>query len=209
MSKKSQIPRQAFSKSALPKVDKHTYSTCYSITIRTGYGISLGSYSVDSIIQAFTLEFPDVHASILTIEKADLEAHFQGGIFYSSPKRQDKLRDYFLPHVINLFKEQNPHHTSKQLESVSKYALKIVPHHSFPILFSYCTKEIDGDWSRIIVENPGPWAFHELAPHLYCKHNYPFWTYCFSSDSYSCQCKFSCYPPTGIKNFTPFSKIRV
>lgn len=201
MAKNSKIPRQAKSNIALSKSDKHTYSNCYSITIRTGCGINLGSNSTDSLIQAFTSHHPEILAYILVREKEGNEEHFQGGVFYKTHDklqdnpRQDKIRDALLPYVIDMYKEQNPQYCTKQLQNVAKNALKVVPHTNFKHLYSYCTKAIDGDWSLIEKSLFGPFKSYELAPHLYCIHDYPFWTYNWETNGYSCQCKYGCYPP--------------
>jgi len=160
----------------MKKDNKHTYSTCFSITIRTGHGILLGSDSVNAIIQWFSSD--DKLASILVTEQIGLDTktqHFQGGVFFESPVRQDKIRDKLLPLVIQMFKEQNPLYASKAMDAIKKHSLKIVSHNSFPVLYSYCTKTVDANYELIHFERYGPWTPHQLSPKMYCKHDWPYW----------------------------------
>lgn len=199
MPKIVKIPRQAVSQNSLSKEDKHTYSNCYSITVRTGRGINLGSNSTQAFIQAFTSHSPDILAYILVREKEGLDEHFQGGVFYKTHPikkdnaRQDKIRENLLPYVIQMYKDDTPNYTEKQLANVTRNALKVVDHTDFPHLFSYCTKHIDGDYSLIEKELWGPFKPIELAPHIFCEHNWRYWLD-------EGPCRYGCNPPTGIKN---------
>lgn len=180
----------------LKKPKEHVSANCYSITIRTGHGIPLGSNSVDAIIQWFTSD--KSVASILVREQIGLDKkteHFQGGVFYESPIRQDKLREKLLPLVMAMYQEQVPVFNSKDYENVKKHALKVVAHNSFPVLFSYCTKQVDTDYNKIEFEKYGPWSPHELAPQVYCKHNYPYWKHLYNGDPDDL-CKFGPCSPT-------------
>lgn len=193
MPKKVKIPRQAVSQNSLAEDDKHTKFNCYSITVRTGRGINLGSNSTDAFIQAFTSHFPNILAYILVREKQGLDEHFQGGVFYANPVRQDKIREKLLPHVIQMYKDDTPNYCDKQLANVTRNALKVVDHTDFKHLFSYCTKHVDGDYSLIEKELWGPFKPVELAPHIFCEHNWRYWLD-------EGPCRYGCTPPTGIKN---------
>jgi len=102
----------------IKKKSNSSYSNCYSITIRTGKGINLGSNPLirleEYIIRTFT-------SYIFTIEMENENAHFQGAIYSVTPIRQDKLREKFLSFVIDMYKEDvGPYITDKGLANVRK-----------------------------------------------------------------------------------------
>lgn len=120
----------------------NTTSNCYSLTIRTGNGINLGSSTVSSLVNHI---YATTKYAVLNIEKKDNEAHIQGALFYETPVRQDKLREKFLIYAIDIYKEQcsDPDLiTTTQLENVRKYSVKVKNHNSFDILVKYCMKDL-------------------------------------------------------------------
>ena len=123
-----------------PNLDrKHTICNVFSITIRTGNGLNLGNKTVSQIEQYFEDHFTQY---ILSVEKTDVEAHFQGGCFLATPKRQDHIFRDLKKLVLNLYIEQSDEEPStKKLEQVARFALMVKPHTSFKALIKYCSKD--------------------------------------------------------------------
>lgn len=123
------------------KNNKHTYSNCYSLTIRTGNGFNLGSKSVKDIIE-FIRSISLYH--VLNVEMDSLDEHLQGGFYSETDLRQDTIRDKLNKFTINLFKDNAEYHdqliTTKQLEQVSKHACCLKSHNNFDVLVNYCMK---------------------------------------------------------------------
>ena len=122
--------------------DGHSNSDCYSITIRTGDGVILGSTLHLAIVDWF--HDSDYREYIISIEKNThrndaTEAHFQCGILLTQPQRQDNIRRSILnvlEKCINLTNDQR------------KYAVKVKPHKDWSILVNYCLKEVyRPDWA--------------------------------------------------------------
>lgn len=117
-----------------------TTSNCYSITIRPGNGINLGSNPVMqllSYIEKSSLYF------IFCVEMDGEKAHFQGGVFYESSKRQDNIRRDLLKFTEEIYINSNGSKplTDKGLENMRKHALKVIPHNDWDILVRYTLKE--------------------------------------------------------------------
>lgn len=121
------------SPSCIPKFEqsvngKHYSYNCYSITMRDGCGINLGSRCHTDVLNWFNSQ---PHYAVLSIEKSDKAAHYQGGVFFLSPVRQDHLRSK----LMEIFESLNWNENQK------KHALKIIPHKEPDVLFRYCSKE--------------------------------------------------------------------
>jgi hypothetical protein len=107
-----------------PKSNKHTLSNCYSITIRPGNGVNLGSNTVISLINYINKHFT---TAIFTLEKSDAACHFQGGIFTETPIRQDHLASKMRQFAVDMYTETTAFPTTKQLENVKKHSESSVP----------------------------------------------------------------------------------
>lgn len=117
-----------FPQVTIVKNGKHFSSNSFSITIRDGRGIDLGVKCHSNVVEYFRTE--GTHA-VLTIEKSGNAAHFQGGLIFASPRRQDHLRN----EIMALYKDMN--WDASQL----KHALKVKAHNDPAVLFNYCCKE--------------------------------------------------------------------
>lgn len=141
MPRNRQIPPQRIARNARNSDSKKTYSDCYSITIRTGKGVNLGSNSFSKVLE-YLYEISQYH--VLSLEMDDEKRHLQGGIFTHVPLRQDKIREKILPYVLSMYKEsmedQGSVVTFLGLEQVKKNALCIKPHNNWEILVKYCLK---------------------------------------------------------------------
>jgi len=125
------------------KKNSKTFSNCYSLTIRTGNGVFLGSSSISKVIELLH-SLSDYY--VLSIEKEGVEAHLQGGFFNISQElRQDKVREKFLPLALQLYEDiellNNGLITTKGKENVKKHAVKLVSHNNFKVLSNYCLKD--------------------------------------------------------------------
>lgn len=120
-------------------ISNKTVSNCYSITVRTGNGITLGSTAVTQLMSYITKI--SVY-SVMNIEKTGSEAHIQGAIYMESSIRQDNLRRSLLPYVIKMWEENEDLPTDKQREAVKKHGLKVSPHNDFHVLVKYCLKDL-------------------------------------------------------------------
>lgn len=152
-----------------------TVSNLYSITIRTGKGINLGSNPVTDL---FSYIEKSTQFHIISLEKEENEAHFQGALFYGSPKRQDHIRRDLLPIVERMYLDGlgNSPITEKGLTNVRKHALKIVCHNDFDILVRYTLKEGITP-GRTPVINSLPQELIYYVPEQFCQHNEVF-VYC-------------------------------
>lgn len=146
-----------------------TTSNLYSITIRTGKGINLGS---NPVTELFSLIEKQTCFHIISLEKEENEAHFQGALFYGSPKRQDHIRRDILPIVERMYIDGlgNSPTTEKGLANVRKHALKIVSHNDFDVLVRYTLKEgITPGRTPVISKLPQELKFY--VPEQYCEHD--------------------------------------
>lgn len=118
-----------------------TESNCFSITVRTGNGLILGSKAVDRIIK-YLEEISE--QSIVVTEMSYDNMHLQGGVFLKSLRRQDNLRAALLPMVVDVWKNQQEEYgfevTARAEELVKKHALFIVSHDNWNVLVNYCMK---------------------------------------------------------------------
>lgn len=162
-----QIPLQAPARNRAPNVrDKHTNSDCYSITIRTGKGIDLGSISFSKVIQ-FLKEISRHY--VLALEMDGDNQHLQGGIFTKKLERQDKLREKLLPYVISMWEEEMEFRgkviTFAARENVRKHALCVKPHNDWEVLVKYCLKDTShfiGHSSPVDLDHIGFSCRHEV-----------------------------------------------
>uniref|UniRef100_UPI0040476AD4 hypothetical protein n=1 Tax=Yoonia sp. TaxID=2212373 RepID=UPI0040476AD4 len=138
--KSSKTPQRASKKSTSSKSNVKTVCSVYSITIRTGNGINLGSNSISHLVSY--LASVSTYCA-LNVEKTGKDAHIQGA-FYADPSiRQDNLRRALLPIVEKIYNDNlDPFASEKQLDLVLKHALKVVPHTNFKVLLNYCLKEL-------------------------------------------------------------------
>jgi len=148
--------------------NKKTVSNLYSITIRTGKGINLGS---NPVTELFSYIEKHTQFFFVSVEKEDCEAHFQGGFFYETPKRQDHLRRDLLPFVERMYIDGlglNPI-TEKGLANMRKRALKVVAHNDFEYLVRYTLKEgITPGRTPVISKLPQEFIFY--VPEQFCEH---------------------------------------
>jgi len=148
---------------------KNTESNLYSLTIRTGNGINLGS---NPITELFTYIEKHCQYYCISLEKEENEAHFQGAIYYASPKRIDKVKEKLLPIVERMYLDQlgDTPYTEKGLGNVRKHAMKLEAHNDFDVLIRYTLK--DGITpGRTPVINCLPKELIEYVPEQYCPHN--------------------------------------
>lgn len=149
------------------KTDKHSYSNCYSLTIRTGNGFNLGSESVSHITE-YIKNISVFH--VLAIEMDGDAEHLQGGFYCETDCRQDIIRDKLNKWTIDIYKfnatikEQLP--TTKHLENVKKRACLLKAHHDYDILVNYCLK----DPMRIISTK----LSNSQITHFYCTPHHNF-----------------------------------
>lgn len=147
--------------------DKHTVNNCYSITIRPGNGIDLGSNSVYKVI---ALLRGISKYCVLTQELEGEASHFQGGIFCDPPVRQDKLREKLVALSLQIFEDNCLNLgnlvTTKQQDAVRKHSVMVKPHNDFDILVRYCMKAP----VRLYVADMLHKSLHILMPDLYCVH---------------------------------------
>lgn len=151
------------------KDNKKTHSNCYSLTIRTGNGILLGS---NTVIELFTWLKAKTEWVIISLEKDENEAHFQGGLFYSSPKRQDHLRADIMTFVEKMYIDclGDKMQTEKGLLNMRKHALALVPHNDFENLVRYTLKEgLTPGRTPVISKLPKELKFY--VPEQYCEHD--------------------------------------
>lgn len=122
---------------------RNSESNCYSITIRPGNGIDLGSLYI-SQVRSYLNSISE-HC-VLNLEKEGVEQHIQGGIFLREPLRQDKIREKILSFVLPMFTEQQAKlgkpSSTKQLENVAKFSVKVSSHNDFHTLVKYCMKDL-------------------------------------------------------------------
>lgn len=143
MSRNTRIPLQARARNTqrVPK-DKHTVSDCYSITIRTGKGVSLGSNSFSKVLE-YLKGISQYY--VLALEMEDDKRHLQGGIFTHIPMRQDKIREKLLPLVVSMWEEEMSNQeqvcTLLARQQVIKNALCVKAHNNWEILVKYCLKD--------------------------------------------------------------------
>lgn len=112
------------------KNGKHYASNCYSITIRDGCGVDLGSKPHNDFV-AWIKATALFH--VISIEKSGKAAHFQVGMILPSPLRQDSIRSQ----IMNLYEPLNWNENQK------KHAVKVIHHNDVRILFLYCIKEVN------------------------------------------------------------------
>lgn len=126
-------------------VGKHNLSNCFSLTIRTGNGLDLGSKSISELCSY--LRDISEHV-VLNVEKTGMESHLQGGIYCHplKPLRQDNLRRDLLKYGIKLWEEGNLRAnilpTSKQFENFKKHGICVKSHNNFHTLVKYCMKDL-------------------------------------------------------------------
>lgn len=109
---------------------KHYSYNCFSITLRDGSGINLGSLCHSEFLKWFNSE---PQYAVLSIEKSENAAHYQAGVVMLSPIRQDVLRSKLMSFCESL----------NWNEKQRKHALKVVPHNDPKVLFRYCVKDSD------------------------------------------------------------------
>ncbi len=135
MKKKTQIPHAATFNS------KKSYSDVFSITLRTGNGIILGSNAVASLthyLRSISKHF------VLVEELEDDSAHLQGGIYVHPPIRQDHLAAKMKDYIEQIYKERqieigNPS-SMKRIEQIRKHGVMVKSHNDFNTLVRYCLK---------------------------------------------------------------------
>lgn len=144
---------------------KSSNSNCYSITIRTGKGINLGSNPFLALKTYIETHFTSY---IFTLEKTGSEEHFQGGLFNVTQIRQDHLRNQFLSFAIELYKDSigDQSITTKGLENVKKYSTKVVAHNDWEILQKYCLKD---EYYTIFTKSTDI-NLQNILPEKYCQH---------------------------------------
>jgi len=171
--------------------DKHTVQNCYSITIRPGNGIDLGSDSVSKVI--VSLEAISKYC-VLTQEFEGETSHFQGGIFCDPPIRQDKLREKLVVLSLQIFEDNclvlGNLVTTKQQDAVRKHSVMVKPHNDFDILVRYCMKAP----IKVFVVKLHKSLF-TLMPEWYCSHENPL-----NHPSYITDCP-KCYRDNGVAKF--------
>lgn len=146
-----------------------TDSNCYSITIRTGNGINLGS---NPVMQLLSYLRKSAKYFIISKEMEDENAHFQGGVFYESSKRQDNLRRDILSYAEQIYLDSNGDKpiTEKGLQNMRKYSVKVVPHNDWDILVRYTLKE-GVNYATTPVDCILPADISHYVPEQFCIHD--------------------------------------
>lgn len=148
-----------------------TESKCYSITIRTGNGLDLGSIAVTRLIDYLS----SISKEYVLVSEMEFEKqHIQGGVFFDSLKRQDNLRASLLPMVVDIWRDQQVQLgyeiTPRGEEAVKKHALMIVPHNHWRTLINYCYKGFNYD--AIILKSNISREIQEQCTKFYFEYNY-------------------------------------
>lgn len=147
-----------------PNDTKKTMSNCYSITVRTGNGVNLGSNTVNSLINWIA---NSTLSHILTIEMDDDKAHIQGGVFFENPKRQDHLKSKLLEFAMEMYRENadTDYITEKALLNVRKHSVMVKAHNDYHVLKRYCLK----DYQAIRLSKSLDIDELSIYPNRYCK----------------------------------------
>lgn len=151
------------------KLNNKTSSNLYSITIRTGNGVILGSNPVNDLFAYITKNF---QYFLFSIEKEENEAHFQGMVFAEPSKRQDNVRRDLMKYTEAMYIEGLGDNlpTTKGLSAMRKYALKVSAHNDFNTLVRYVLKDgIVHNRTPCISRLPKDLQYY--VPEQYCQHN--------------------------------------
>jgi len=150
-------------------LNKKTSSTIYSITIRTGNGLILGSKPVNDL---FTYIRKNFEFFIFSVEMDNDKAHFQGGVLSTSSKRQDNVKRDIQKFVDQMYIDglDGKFPTEKGLYAMKKFALKVVPHNDFHISVRYVLKE-GISYPNTPYQSSLPEELQYYVPEQYCQHD--------------------------------------
>lgn len=134
---------------------RNNESNVFSVTIRTGKGVNLGSNAHERLVSLIE-SFPQGTRYLFSLEKVDEgnACHYQGGIHFGETLvRQDKLREKF----IRCFRDE------KLEEKTLRHGFHIVSHNNWSILVNYIQKE-----NAPFIRNLIPWCqCHKIGKECY------------------------------------------